>query len=122
MRESDTDRFNVRAVLLPVFQNARTDLAVISPYFVPGEGGVSLLTTAAASGARMRVLTNSLAGKDVAAVHRGYSRSRSALLEGGVQLWELRPTSGSDANHSLFGLSGASLHTKALTIDAVLAS
>ena len=66
------------------------------------------------------MLTNSLAGNDVAAVHGGYSRSRPALLEGGVRLWELKPTPGSDANHSMFGSSGASLHTKALTIDSRL--
>jgi len=120
MAEGDTNRSKVLPALLPLFQNARTDVAVISPYFVPGKGGVSILTTAAANGARVRVLTNSLAGNDVAAVHGGYSRSRPELLEGGVQLWELKPTPGSDANDSLFGSSGASLHTKALVVDSRL--
>ena len=120
MSDTDANRSNVLPALLPLFKKARTDVTVLSPYFVPGEGGVSILTAAAKSGARVRVLTNSLAGNDVAAVHGGYSRSRPALLEGGVQLWELKPTPGSDANHSMFGSSGASLHTKALTIDSRL--
>ena len=40
-----------------------------------------------------------------------------ALLEGGVELWELKPTHGSEVKSSMFGSSGASLHTKAMIID-----
>ena len=65
----------------------------------------------------MRILTNSLAANDVAAVHGGYSRYRHKLLKGGVQLWELKPRTGGTTDSSLFGSSGASLHTKALSID-----
>ena len=43
----------------------------------------------------MRILTNSLAANDVAAVHGGYSRYRGTLLDGGVQIWELKPLAGS---------------------------
>ena len=53
---------------------------------------------------------------DVAAVRGGYSRYRKALLEGGVELWELKPA-GEDGKSSLFGSSGASLHTKAFAVD-----
>jgi putative cardiolipin synthase len=63
------------------------------------------------------VLTNSLVGNDVAAVHGGYSRWRRPLLEGGVELWELKPLPGSEVHASLLGSAGASLHTKALTVD-----
>lgn len=117
-QNADASRSQVLQALLPLFQQARTDLTVISPYFVPGEGGVSILTTAARNGARVRVLTNSLVANDVAAVHGGYSRSRPALLKGGVQLWELKPSPGGDVAHGLFGSSGASLHTKALVVDS----
>ncbi len=65
----------------------------------------------------MRILTNSLAANDVAAVHGGYSQYREDLLEGGVKLWELKPLPGSKTKASLFGSSGASLHTKALVVD-----
>ena len=34
-----------------------------------------------------------------------------------MQLWELKPLAGSASDKSLFGSSGASLHTKALSID-----
>jgi putative cardiolipin synthase len=63
------------------------------------------------------VLTNSLVANDVAAVHGGYSRHRKPLLAGGVKLFELKPETGTKADSSLFGSSGASLHTKALAVD-----
>jgi putative cardiolipin synthase len=37
-----------------------------------------------------------------------------------VQLWELKPTAGSATRSSLFGSSGASLHTKALAVDGTI--
>jgi putative cardiolipin synthase len=95
---------------------AQRDVLIVSPYFVPGDEGTRLLVGLAGQGIRVRVLTNSLAANDVAAVHGGYSRHRKALLEGGVELWELKPF-GTAQDHSLLGSSGASLHAKALTID-----
>jgi len=67
-------------------------LDLVSPYFVPGTEGTDALVGLAGSGVRVRVLTNSLAATDVAAVHAGYARRREALLRGGVRLMELRPT------------------------------
>ena len=37
-----------------------------------------------------------------------------------MQIWELKPTAGHEPQSSLFGSSGASLHTKALAVDAAL--
>lgn len=107
----------VVATLLPAMQASASRLTVISPYFVPGEQGTAVLTGIAQAGSDVNVLTNSLAANDVAAVHGGYSRSRVALLEGGVSLWELKPVPGSRDKSSLAGSSGASLHTKAMVID-----
>ncbi|UWX03406.1 phospholipase D family protein [Pseudoxanthomonas sp. NC8] len=109
-------RSEVVRALLPEIGGAQQRLLVISPYFVPGERGTAELTGAAARGIDVRVLTNSLAANDVAAVHGGYSRYRDDLLEGGVKLWELKP-SGDPAKFSLTGSSGSSLHTKAMVID-----
>lgn len=72
-------------------------------------------------GARVRILTNSLSANDVAAVHGGYSRYRQQLLEGGAQIWELKPLAGGGQEASIFGSSGASLHTKAFAADARIA-
>lgn len=94
---------------------ARESFTMISPYFVPGADGEDALRQAAERGIRVEVLTNSLASNDVLAVHSGYSRYRQPLLDAGVVLRELMPFGPSGS--SLFGSSGASLHTKAYVVD-----
>jgi putative cardiolipin synthase len=117
MQEHDLNRTQVVTALLPLVHSARVDITIISPYFVPSGEATPGLVASAKAGARVRVLTNSLVANDVAAVHGGYSRYRKPLLAGGVQLWELKPLAGAQADSSLFGSSGASLHTKALSVD-----
>jgi putative cardiolipin synthase len=111
----------VLALLGPVTKGSRENLTIISPYFVPGKAGTKALVDIARLGSDVRVLTNSLAANDVALVYGGYSHWREPLLEGGVKLWELKPTPGGTVESSFFGSSGASLHTKALTVDGRLA-
>lgn len=118
LKDRDPQRSHVGIALAPAAKEAQTDLTIISPYFVPGESLTDALVEAARAGKRVRILTNSLVANDVAAVHGGYSRHRKALVEGGVQLWELKPLAGGDAQSSFFGSSGASLHTKALAMDS----
>src|SRR6187401_2888609 len=120
MEKRDAHRAAVSAVILPAMRDAKSSLDVISPYFVPGDKGSTGLVNTAKSGAQVRILTNSLAANDVAAVHGSYSRYRNKLLKGGVQLWELKPVAGSKKDKkdsSVFGSSGASLHTKGFSID-----
>ena len=77
-------------------------------------------------GARVVVITNSLASTDAVPVHSGYRRYRKALLEAGVELYEIKPTASSRRKRSgggWFGSkisgrsSGASLHAKAFSFD-----
>jgi putative cardiolipin synthase len=116
-QDRDSATSEVLAALTPIARSTTTDLTIISPYFVPGEKGSRLLIDTAQAGKRVRVLTNSLVATDVAAVHAGYSRSRKDLLRGQVQLWELKPARGDIAGSTALGSSGASLHTKALSVD-----
>jgi putative cardiolipin synthase len=117
MRDHDLQRAQVRRTLLPLVQKAQAEVLLISPYFVPGEGIAAQLRDAVKIGKHVRVLTNSLVANDVGAVHGGYSRHRKALLEGGVELWELKPADGSPLQQRFPRSSGASLHTKAIMID-----
>ena len=106
--------------LSEVVPEARRDVTIVSPYFVPGRGGSERLAELARGGVRVRVLTNALAATDVPAVHAGYKRYRRALLEAGVELYELMPSGEGvrEAQRSeLFGSSGASLHAKAFCFD-----
>ena len=117
MLERPPEPTGVVAALVPVAKAAQSELTIISPYFVPSGTATPMLVDVAQSGKSVRVLTNSLVANDVAAVHGGYSRYRQPLLAGGVQLWELKPLTDEKADSSMFGSSGASLHTKALIAD-----
>lgn len=108
------DGWLIRAIMTTI-ASAKTELTIISPYFVPGEEGTRALVRAAQSGITINILTNSLASNDVMAVHSGYARYRVPLLRAGVNLYELMPFG--DTNSSLLGSSGASLHTKAFVVD-----
>ena len=113
----EDQRSAVLDALRPALGSARREVALISPYFVPGPGGTQWLVARQRSGVDVRILTNSLSATDVAAVHGGYSRYRRELLEGRVQLWELKPSGTQAGSFSLGGSSGSSLHTKAAIVD-----
>ena len=102
--------------LLPVLQSAKESLEIASPYFIPGRKGLAILSDLAAKGVEVSVLTNSLAATDVATVHGAYANYRKRLLRAGIKLYELQPFR-HQAKISVFGSKGASLHTKAFTVD-----
>jgi putative cardiolipin synthase len=99
--------------------HSKSELLIVSPYFVPGKQGTAALVAAAQRGIKVRVVTNSLASTDVAAVHAGYKDSRRDLLEGGVQMYEMKPALDAEQSGKLSftGSSAASLHAKLFVID-----
>lgn len=96
---------------------------LISPYFVPGKKGTAALAEFAEHGIALRVLTNSLAATDVAAVHAGYARSRAPLLHNGAKIYELKPDGvvpGRKRGARMLrgsGSSTVSLHAKTFAVD-----
>jgi putative cardiolipin synthase len=95
--------------------SARHKVLLISPYFVPGPAVTDSMTALVDQGVTLGVVTNSLAANDVPAVYSAYRPYRDRLLRGGVHVYELRAQGHTDS--SLFGASGASLHTKAYSVD-----
>jgi cardiolipin synthase C len=95
--------------------SAQQKVLLISPYFVPGPEVTASMTAMVDKGVAVGVVTNSLAANDVAAVYGAYRPYRDTLLRGGVRVYELRAQGHPDS--SLFGSSGASLHTKAYSVD-----
>ena len=112
--------------LLSLMARAKTDLLVVSPYFVPGPEMMKQFASIRQRGVRIRVLTNSLASNDAVAAHAGYARYREALLAMGVEMYEMRSEqrgtvasfgSGSGSAGGSTGASRASLHAKAVVVD-----
>jgi putative cardiolipin synthase len=117
---------------------AKRELVIVSPYFVPGADMMKQFADLRRRGVAIRVLTNSLASNDAPAAHAGYRRYREDLLAMGVELYEMRsdPNSaglpdarrkgagiglGSGIGGSKSGITRASLHSKAVVIDRRLA-
>jgi putative cardiolipin synthase len=130
LQETVDDASRLLPNLLPEFESLRSELVLVSPYFVPGDAGVDRLRALVQRGVKVKVLTNSLASTDVLPVHAGYQKYRRALLEAGVELYELKPTAAPAARHdrpsgsrndgdkpSLSGSSHASLHAKTMAFD-----
>ncbi len=106
--------------LLRTLGRPAQEFDLVSPYFVPGDGGTIALAELARSGVRVRVLTNSLATSDVSAVHAGYAKRRHDLLRAGVRLYELKPAGTEAVRHEkrkLGRFSSASLHAKTFAVD-----
>ncbi|MVV47908.1 phospholipase D family protein [Pseudomonas sp. PB120] len=110
--------------LAPELNGVQKELIMISAYFVPGQPGLVYLTGRADAGVSVSLLTNSLEATDVPAVHGGYAPYRKALLEHGVQLFELRrqPGKGGGSGPHFFASkasegSDSSLHSKAMIFD-----
>ncbi|MFQ3230047.1 phospholipase D family protein [Reinekea sp.] len=95
---------------------------LVTPYFVPTQQGVDIFTALAKTGVSIDVLTNSMQATDVLSVHAGYAKHRKELLEGGVQLFELRPSTVDEESNIMklgpFGSSASSLHAKTFAVDS----
>ena len=104
--------------LLHLIDEAKREVVLISPYFVPGKRGVDVAKHLQERGVQLRVLTNSLAATDAPIVHGGYAKYRSALIDDGVELYELRPMLGDRPKVvGTFRSAQASLHVKSIIVD-----
>jgi len=116
------DRKRVAQVLSAAAQRANAEVLIESAYLVLGDPGLAMLRELRARGVAVRALTNSLASNDVTGNHAAYARRRRAMLEDGIELYELRPDAASCreligdptacAGGSLFGL-----HSKSVVLD-----
>ncbi len=98
--------------------SAKSEIIIISPYFVPRKTGIEALSEMQRNGVNVTVITNSLAANNQASVHGGYAPSRKPLLKAGVRIHEVRDDA--DVSGSEFvAASGAkaTLHTKAFIVD-----
>ncbi len=110
--------------LLELVRQARSSIAIQSPYLVTTELGRSVFRDAVQRGVEVRILTNSLASTDNLEAFSGYQRDRGELLQTGVRLFEFRPDAaerttimtgavvGALAHPPIFGL-----HAKSMVID-----
>ncbi|MBT2299509.1 phospholipase D family protein [Variovorax paradoxus] len=111
-------RGSVNEGALGVVNSARKEVMIVSPYFIPGERGMSMMKTAMARGGRIELVTNSLGATDEPLVYAGYARYRADMLRIGVSIREIGPVlSGKSGRFGDFGKSISRLHAKLAVID-----
>ena len=103
--------------LLEVILSAEKEIIFISPYYVPGKGGIELLEQLVAKDVRVIILTNSLASNNHVPVHSAYARYRKAVIKAGAELYEARANAARDMNEKAEGPDTLTLHTKAILVD-----
>ena len=121
MREAtDAPRATARA-LSALIDETRQEILAESAYFILGDAQLDGVARLRDRGVRVAVLTNSLASNDLTTNHAGYARRRTAMLERGLELHELRPDAAACANwveHTDFcGHGAVSLHAKSVVFD-----
>ena len=107
--------------LQDVIGQPASHLEMVMAYFVPTSAAVDALVSMAKRGVKVRIVTNSLEATDGPYVYAGYAKRRKALLEAGIELYELRRLSPDSkerrASGSAPGSSGSSLHAKTFAVD-----
>ena len=121
-QKREDSSYYFRTELGQAFSSATDSLTIVTPYFVPGKNGTRQLSELAEKGVKVRVITNSMASNNSALVHAHYARRRKALLQAGVELFEIKPVFEvrEETSSAAFLFSpqiSFVLHTKAFVID-----
>jgi len=78
--------------LKEILGSARSELLLVTPYFVPREVGMQFFRKLRGRNLTIKVITNSFLSSDAPLAQIGYMRYRKDLLRMGVELYEIKPT------------------------------
>jgi len=106
--------------IIPEFsKTAKNELLIVNAYLIPNELMINEARDLIQKDVKIKVLTNSLASQDVPAVNSHYGPWRKAILDTGIELYELRPDAAikaqTDTPPVVSGFIG--LHSKASVVD-----
>ncbi|WP_418125149.1 phospholipase D family protein [Variovorax sp. 160MFSha2.1] len=87
--EQGDDASTVTARLIEAMRAARSDIALSTPYFIPGQRGLALFGELRQAGRRISLLTNSLSSNDEPFASAAYARYRVPMLKLGVEIDEV---------------------------------
>ncbi|KPK55876.1 MAG: hypothetical protein AMS22_03095 [Thiotrichales bacterium SG8_50] len=103
-----------------MLDSAQDELLIVNAYIIPTDRGITKLGALKKRGAKMKILTNSLASHDVPAVNSHYKQWRKPILKAGAELYEMRHDAEiqslvSDTAPTRAKFMG--LHSKAMVVD-----
>ncbi len=93
-----------------ILDTVKTDVRLVTPYFVPGEAGMAVLLRLMARGVRVSLQTNALSSIDIVLVHGAYRHYRVPLLAAGGEIHEF-------AKPALPGRKRDVIHSKVFLMD-----
>jgi len=100
-------------------------VTIQTAYLIPQEQAIAGMGELVDRGVRVRVMTNSLMSNNHVSVHAHYRKYRKAILEAGVELYELRADAALLEHYKeedpRLSASHSGLHTKAFVVDDDLA-
>jgi putative cardiolipin synthase len=102
-------------------RGTQSELLMVTPYLVPTADEQKLLTDKTESQRRVRILTTTHEATNDPVAEAGYDHHRVALLQSGIELYELRShpesTRGSGQSVKMTRYGNYSLHAKLLVFD-----
>jgi putative cardiolipin synthase len=117
--EAGGDPTTVTSRVGKAMADAKREVVVGSPYFIPGKLGLDGMGVAHERGVKIRVMTNSLASNDEPFASAAYAKYRVPMLKLGVELYETDTSqlkNDSFIGGALRGTIGRS-HSKLIIID-----
>lgn len=107
--------------VVEAMKQVRSELLMVSPFLIPGDGGMRLFTELRGRNVQIKALTNSLESSIELIAHAGYTHYRVPLLEQGVELYEIRSLlgnpRGSGETRTMAQYGNFALHAKLFVFD-----
>ena len=100
--------------LTDVAMNVQREVLIVSPYLVPTPNLFGIGKALVERGVSVKLVTNGLATNDIVIAHSAYARYREAILDTGVELYEMRADPEFDTNEIA---QQHSLHSKYIIFD-----
>jgi phosphatidylserine/phosphatidylglycerophosphate/cardiolipin synthase-like enzyme len=118
-REGPLAEPTVTLRFLDLLREARHEVTMVTPYFIPGRHGIERLQQARDHGIEVRIITNAMGTSDEPLVNLGYGRYRREMLAMGVQLYEISASrlKRDPTIRTALGSSRGRLHAKLAFVD-----
>jgi putative cardiolipin synthase len=118
-RNRDEAPIQVANELIKLFDEAESEIVIVSAYLIPTPHLEGAVERALARGVRVRMLTNSISSNNHLSAHSAYRNHIETLLEHGAELHEVRTDAADRDRYMLtpIGRKTLALHAKALIID-----
>jgi putative cardiolipin synthase len=118
-KDRDEAPIQVANELIELFDNAESEIVIVSAYLIPTPHLEGAVERALDRGVRVRILTNSIRSNNHLAAHSAYRRHIDTLLGFGAEMHEVRTDAKDRDRYMVMPVDSKmlALHAKALVID-----